>query len=779
MNGMPHVSPQKVTYHNYKVVIDSAVADKMDPYMDKYLAGEAWTALTEEVNVSIKEADTTRADGLAHTTVTTDEKGNFVTNVSITDVNGNVLGSTSVSEHNKWDEYYGKDVLRTRRLNGETEQQLDEYVSSDQGYLDKYTNPTYKLSEEEEKDAKERIEKFWDEHQDISGIRENGDLKEFYLSYKGEEEISYEEWLRLNGIDDMDEYNQAVQYYNLEHKLSNGDAFFNGATQVFYNAGVATDNFLDKMCGEPGIDPNNPFGYSEHDLEIMALSDEVKEDRAIARQNSKLQNPYAYTAGRITQMTATTMFAGGMLSSSGLVSEVASFAGGGKLATALTEVGLETLLVDIPTDTIPEMIANFDSGMSVDEVLKQAGINVLVNTGVNVLGDVAIPGALEVGAKVLGDTGVDKALGDATEDAFKAFSDGTEDVLKTSSDALDGAADSLKLADDALDAGKAIPDVSDTAKVIENGADVAKVANNGSDVAKVLDNSSDAAEAIGNSSDVAKAIDNGTDAAKTINNGTDTFKAIGDSTDTARAVESSADTVKAIGNSSDVAKVSEDVAEASKNADHVTNSSKVAENFSDIEEVVDIADDSSKAIDESVGVIKEKNQAIEYNVHQEDTAKVIENGRTRQVGNTLYDDTIKTTHNKIIPPEQINGGTFDVDVPEAKFIGDSPVSGAHNATVKIIDSGGDVKRVWREVSGNATDSEKALGPGKMQQATHTEQRALTRIELTDETILITGQNPPCKNCQGAMRLKTLNNNGTIIYQWRENGKTVQVMWKKW
>lgn len=125
-----------------------------------------------------------------------------------------------------------------------------------------------------------------------------------------------------------------------------------------------------------------------------------------------------------------------------------------------------------------------------------------------------------------------------------------------------------------------------------------------------------------------------------------------------------------------------------------------------------------------------------------------------------------SVNEKIIPPKQINGGTFDVEVPEAKFIGDSPVSGSHNATVKIIDADGEVTKVWREVSGNATESEMALGTGKMRQATHTEQRALTRIELTDETILITGQNPPCKNCQGAMRLKTLNNNGTIIYQWR-------------
>ena len=531
------------------------------------------------------------------------------------------------------------------------------------------------------------------------------------------------------------------------------------------------------MCGEPSIDPDNPYGYTEHDLEIMALSDEVKEDRAIARQNSQLQNPYAYTAGRITQMTVTTMTAGAMLSGSGLVEEVASIAGGGKLATALTEVGLETLLVDVPTDTIPEMIANFNSGMSVDEVLKQAGINVLVNTGVNILGDIAILGALEGGAKILGDTGVDKALGDATEDAFKVLGDGAEDTLKTSSDALDGVADSLKLADDALDAGKAIPDVSDTAKVIENGADVAKVANNGSDVAKVLDNSSDAAEAIGNSSDVAKAIDNGTDAAKTINNGTDTFKAIGDSTDTARAVESSADTAKAIDNSSDIAKASEDVADSEKATIHAANSEESVENIAINKDIVYFVEETSSAMDEAKGVFKETKQATGDVLHLENVAKTIEDGHVVRSGNTLYDNNIKTIHEKIIPPEQINGGTFEVDVPEARFIGDAPVSGAHNATVKIIDSDGEVKKVWREVSGNATDSEKALGLGKMRQATHTEQRALTRIELTDETVLITGQNPPCKNCQGAMRLKTLNNNGTIIYQWRDNGKTVQVMWK--
>lgn len=65
----------------------------------------------------------------------------------------------------------------------------------------------------------------------------------------------------------------------------------------------------------------------------------------------------------------------------------------------------------------------------------------------------------------------------------------------------------------------------------------------------------------------------------------------------------------------------------------------------------------------------------------------------------------------------------------------------------------------------------------MRQATHTEQRALTRINLDDETMIITGQNPPCKNCQGAMRRATMNNSATIYYQWREDGKTFCEIWQ--
>ncbi len=102
---------------------------------------------------------------------------------------------------------------------------------------------------------------------------------------------------------------------------------------------------------------------------------------------------------------------------------------------------------------------------------------------------------------------------------------------------------------------------------------------------------------------------------------------------------------------------------------------------------------------------------------------------------------------------------------------------AHNANVRILEPDGSTRNVWREVSGNATEAEKALGTGLMRQATHTEQRALTRINLNDETMVITGQAAPCNNCQGALRRATMNKSATIRYQWRQSGKTQYEVWK--
>ena len=133
---------------------------------------------------------------------------------------------------------------------------------------------------------------------------------------------------------------------------------------------------------------------------------------------------------------------------------------------------------------------------------------------------------------------------------------------------------------------------------------------------------------------------------------------------------------------------------------------------------------------------------------------------------------VKNTKSK--PPEQVHGGTFDVEVGSAYPKGSGVKPDAHNANVRVLDKNGKTKDAWREVSGEATDAQKELGTGVMRQSTHTEQKALTRKVLDDETVVITGQRAPCKNCQGAMRNATVDNNAKVEYQWRDkvNGKDI-------
>ncbi len=410
-----------VTYDNYTYETDPAVIRRMEPYMDIYLNGKAWTSLHETISVSIEQGSNEASERNTTISVTKDTDGNLVTTVSLTDADGNTVISKSVTAYNIWDKMYEEGKLKEMRLAGKTQAQIDEYRQSEQGKLDLYTNPNYKLSQEEEEEARELIDQFWDEHPDLNGIRENGDLKDFYKSYKGEEELTFEEYLRANDIDDMDTYNQAVQYYKLEHKLSNADAFWNGVTEVPYNIGKASESLIDKMCGDSNL--SDLYGYDEHDLEIQALCEQQKEDRDLARKASELQNPYAYGAGRASYMLVTSAVAGELLGGTGLVESTASILGGGKAAEKIAEVVLDTVLVDIPTDTVPELIVNLNNGMSKGEALENALKNVAENAVINVGADVVLPEVFGAVAKSFDDAGTVKVIGDESEDMLKSSSD--------------------------------------------------------------------------------------------------------------------------------------------------------------------------------------------------------------------------------------------------------------------------------------------------------------------------------------------------------------------
>ncbi|MGH6614422.1 hypothetical protein [Sphingomonas sp.] len=97
----------------------------------------------------------------------------------------------------------------------------------------------------------------------------------------------------------------------------------------------------------------------------------------------------------------------------------------------------------------------------------------------------------------------------------------------------------------------------------------------------------------------------------------------------------------------------------------------------------------------------------------------------------------------------------------------------HNANVLVRDSAGNVVSHERLVSGNMTLEEQALGFPKNTLASHTEARAVRGTDLQPgDTMTITGQNPPCPSCKGAMNRAATESGATIRYQWRQDGKTV-------
>jgi hypothetical protein len=109
-------------------------------------------------------------------------------------------------------------------------------------------------------------------------------------------------------------------------------------------------------------------------------------------------------------------------------------------------------------------------------------------------------------------------------------------------------------------------------------------------------------------------------------------------------------------------------------------------------------------------------------------------------------------------------------VPRTGPIGVDPKH--HNANVLVRDANGNVVRHERLVSGNMTPEEVALPFPRNTLASHTEARAVRSIPLEEgQTMVITGQRPPCPSCKGAMNRTTRETGATIQYQWRQDGVT--------
>ena len=96
----------------------------------------------------------------------------------------------------------------------------------------------------------------------------------------------------------------------------------------------------------------------------------------------------------------------------------------------------------------------------------------------------------------------------------------------------------------------------------------------------------------------------------------------------------------------------------------------------------------------------------------------------------------------------------------------------HNANITVRDASGNIISHDRVVSGNMTPEEQALGFPQNTLASHTEARAVRGTQLEeDQSMTITGQNPPCPSCKGAMNRAAGESGATIKYQWRQGGKT--------
>jgi Pput_2613-like deaminase len=94
----------------------------------------------------------------------------------------------------------------------------------------------------------------------------------------------------------------------------------------------------------------------------------------------------------------------------------------------------------------------------------------------------------------------------------------------------------------------------------------------------------------------------------------------------------------------------------------------------------------------------------------------------------------------------------------------------HNANIMVRDVSGRLRYHDRIVSGNMTAEEEALGFPRNTLASHSEARAIRAIRLErGETMMITGQSPPCPNCKGVMNQAARSTGATIIYRWREDG----------
>ena len=319
-------------------------------------------------------------------------------------------------------------------------------VKIDSTNVSDYVDSKRQLTSSEEEAAKAYIEQYKEDHkgfEDTIKLIDDATNQVARINKANGTNYTLNDYLEANGVS-IEEYQEARNVEALEKKISNTAAYTSGLTDKAYNISQIPSIVGDKLTN--GMEQ----GYNEQDKMSEYYSDLDKYRQESIRESQQTQSPIAYGAGKATEMAASTMLANGILNGSELVDTVASMAGGSKLAKDLSAIGLDTLLVDIPTDTIPEMIANYNSGMPLNEVLKNAGINVAGNMAINALMDVALPNYVDN----LGKNKLEAAEKEAAEYAENL---GKTTPFDLSDENIDALIPSLKGADQVVDAGVNIP----------------------------------------------------------------------------------------------------------------------------------------------------------------------------------------------------------------------------------------------------------------------------------------------------------------------------------
>ena len=273
--------------------------------------------------------------------------------------------------------------------------QKPQSVKIDSTNVKDYLDPDRYLEDYEVEAAKAYIDEYKKTHEGFEDtVTLYNDAPNQVARYNRENGTNYSlrDYLTANGVS-MDEYQEALSVQALEHKLSNAGAFASGFTRKESNMANLPDRIGDFITGgamtraKADIERN----ATEAEKAAMFYSDLEKSRREKTTKAQETQNPLAYGAGSLTRMAYDTALTKGIGDALLEGVNIPALNSDNPVVKNLAEIGLDTALVDIPTDTVPEIIENYNNGMPMDEIVEKAGWNIAGNVGINALMDWVIP----------------------------------------------------------------------------------------------------------------------------------------------------------------------------------------------------------------------------------------------------------------------------------------------------------------------------------------------------------------------------------------------------